>query len=471
MSMRARDRLIVAALVVSESAWLYALLGVLGLAMGTDGSPLGWLAVLALMGSGAGFARVVSRLAGSGRSSWVVEMAPYVINAIAGAGAVYLTLSTQVDTSDAFWNLTWPASASGSSDVEGANFSATVGTVAGVLLWWRGGRLGSSEEPSESLTRSFKTGIVLMTIAVLTDVTSDRSLNTFAVLFVFFAGALAGLGVARLGSGTGGERGAAIWLRAVAATVAGVLAVGLAFSLVRREFLETVRAPVNEVLGWMGTVLFYVFVIPMAWIVNGVVGLVVGLLSGDEPTGEFIGTGGSFGEQFLEREAGPTPLYVTALEWLLLGIIAALALYVLSRAFRRRGRDRSERVEGVRESVLGESDPVYDAASILFGLLPSGLRRRRAGATITLPPGPPGVVDAMRSYYRLILHAGSKGGPRPRTATPGEYLSHLTSLVPGPLARRATAAFNVAFYGGREPPVEDLAETKAELDRLGAPDL
>jgi hypothetical protein len=125
----------------------------------------------------------------------------------------------------------------------------------------------------------------------------------------------------------------------------------------------------------------------------------------------------------------------------------------------------------VRESVLGESDPMLDAANMLFGLLPSALRRRRGGHRIVLPSGPPGVVEAMRSYYRLLLHAGGQGGERPSSTTPAEYRARLAQQVPEDLASKSTEAFNAAFYGGHEPASEELAQVRAELDRLGAPDL
>ncbi len=471
MSPASQDRLIIAALVVSESAWIYAMLGIIGLALGTDGSPLGWLAVLSLMAAAAVVARLLSRLPSGRGDSPVAEAFPYALQMCAGAGAIYLVMATQVDLSDAFWDLDWPGVVASGSEVAGANFRATVGAIAGVVLWWRGGSLGSSEEPGASLDRSYKIGTMLMAMAVLVDIGTATPLNTFGVLFVFFAGALAGLGVARLGRGAGGGRGAMIWLRAVGAAVAVVLAIGFAFSLVRRSILDAVSAPVTEVLGWMGTVLFYAFLVPIAWVVNGAVRLFVALFAGDGPTGDVIPVGESIGEQFLQEQSGQTPLFVTALEWLLLGIISAAGLYILSRALRRRGRGSARTPPGVRESIREESDPVFDAAEMLYALLPAALRRRRARSPILLPAGPPGVVRALRGYYRLLLHAGSLGAVRPRSATPAEYSGELEALVPGGIAHRATAAFNTAFYGGAEPPAAELDEIGAELDRLGAPEV
>ncbi len=80
-------------------------------------------------------------------------------------------------------------------------------------------------------------------------------------------------------------------------------------------------------------------------------------------------------------------------------------------------------------------------------------------------------MAARRAYYRLLLHAGARGGDRPRSSTPVEYREELAQLVPGDLAGRSTEAFNAAFYGGHEPPADELAEIRAELDRLGAPHL
>ena len=101
MSTNSRDRAVIGALVVAESAWLFALLGIIGVGMGAHGSPLGWLAVLALMAAGALSTRVISALPMGG-------LLPYVIQIAAGATAIYLTISTQVGGSEAFWDLAWP---------------------------------------------------------------------------------------------------------------------------------------------------------------------------------------------------------------------------------------------------------------------------------------------------------------------------------------------------------------------------
>ena len=466
MSAATRDRLVAAALAFSESAWIYALLGVVGLALGAGGSPLGWVVILGLMAASALAARAISRLSVRGPGT-----AGALAHAGLGAAAAYLAVGTQVGASGGAWDPGWPVLVAAGSDVAGANVRATVGAAAAVALWWRGGRIGSSEDPGAALDRSYKVGTVVMTAAVLMDLGSGTSLNTPGALFAFFAGTLAGLGAARLGRGAGGARGAAIWLRAVGAVVAAVLAVGFAFSLVRRGFLEAVSAPIAEVLRWMGAALFYAFIVPVAWVVNSVVRLFVSLFAGDGPTGDVIPLGESIGEQFLNQQSGPTPSYVAALEWLLLAAVCAAALYILYRAVRRRGRSRGPSPEGIRESVAEDVDPALDAAALLFDLLPSALRRRRAGARAAVPTGPSGVARAVRCYYRLLLHARSLGAARPRAATPLEHREALGRAAGEDLARGATEAFNAAFYGAVAAPDAVLDEMDAELERLGAPQL
>ena len=466
MSAAARDRLVAAALIFSESAWVYALLGGIGLVLGAGGSPLGWLIVLGLMAASGVAARAVSRLRVGGPGA-----AGAAVHAALGAAAVYAAVGTQVGGSDGAWNPGWPALIATASDVAGANFRATVGAAAGLALWWRGGRIGSSEDPAAALDRSYKIGTVIMTAAVLTDLGAETDLRTPGALFAFFAGTLAGLGVARLGRGAGGARGAAIWLRAVGAAVAAVLAIGFAFSLVRRGFLEAVSAPVAEVLRWMGAALFYVFIVPVAWVVNAVVRLYVSLFSSGEPRGDAIVLGDSIGEQFLERQGGASPAYVQALEWLLLALVSAVALYILYRAVRRRGRSRPRSPEGVRESVSEGADPAYDAAALLYDLLPAALRRRRGRRRIAVPEGSSGVARAVRCYYRLVLLARSMGVARPRSATPLEHRAALEGVAGADLARGATDAFNAAFYGAVAPPDSALREMDAELERIGAPEL
>ena len=380
MNAATRDHLIIAALCLAESAWIFALLGVVGLALGAGGSPLGWIAILALLAAGALSARLISWAAAGGGG----PMAPLgsVLQAALGLAAIYLAVGTQVGAGEGWWDPRWPALIVTGSDTAGSNVRATVGAVAALALWWRGSRTGSSEEPAASLGLSYRVGTVILTAAVVFDLIAETSLGTGGALFGFFAGALAGLGIARLSDATSGARGAATWLRAVGAVVALVLGIGFAFSLIRREFLQAVSAPFSQLLEWIGVVIFYAFIVPVAWIVNSVVRLFVSIFSGDGAR-DVIPLGESIGEQLLaEQQTSQAPAYLEALGWALAAIAIAGALYILYRSVRRRGRDRRRSPEGVRESVSEDADPALDAAALLLTLLPSALLRGRRGATI-----------------------------------------------------------------------------------------
>ena len=81
-------RLVAMATLLAESAWIYALFGLFGLAMGLDGSPIGWLAVLVVLVT----AFVVTRFL------QLIMMPMAVVSAVAvllGAVTLYMTFATQ----------------------------------------------------------------------------------------------------------------------------------------------------------------------------------------------------------------------------------------------------------------------------------------------------------------------------------------------------------------------------------------
>jgi hypothetical protein len=255
----------------------------------------------------------------------------------------------------------------------------------------------------------------------------------------------------------------------VVAIVVAVLLLGLLLSLLRKENLAFFTGPATTVLGWIGKGVFYAFIVPLSYIVNAIVSLVAGLFKEGARTQTDAPV--SFGEQFLNQPDTGTPTYVTVVEWLLLTVVVAVALYFLARAFRRRRRVRFSEAQAVRESVREGADPTYDLGSLLFDILPSGLKRRRVRRHIAISGGPPGIVQALRAYYRLLLWAEERGLGRQGHETPSEYQARAMGKLWGAPVAEATAAFNAAFYGGH-PTLEDrLADLHSRLDDLGAPDV
>jgi hypothetical protein len=257
--------------------------------------------------------------------------------------------------------------------------------------------------------------------------------------------------------------------------VAAILVVGLMLSLLGRSVLSWVSSPILTVLGWLTTVALYVVVLPIAYVVGWLTQLgiyLVGLIGAEEDRREEQG-GRSLAEQIQdleERELAEWPgRLLQALEYLVIAIVAVALLYVMSRAFRRRYRQRRTDAGGVHESVKEDADPLHDLAQLLFNLLPSRLRRASTRRTYTLPDDEPGVVDVFRIYFGMLTLAEESGHPRPAAETPAEYQQTLEGIFPGDLVRRATVAFNRACYGHRPASPDDIAEMRATLDRLQSP--
>ena len=463
-------RLVVVATLLSESAWLYALVAVSGVMLGTGANPLTWTAVVVLLALSYIVARGIAMVA-------MPITVAYVLQMIAGATVVYVMMGTQADTGVRVLDLGWAAHLSGTTD--GPGQAGAVGNLRGALLgvmwsvglWWRGGRTASLLEPLVNLESGFRVGLASLAVATTLEIFNGADLNIFPVMFLFFASGLVGLSIGHLlpASRTATEERA--WTRVIAGVVAAILVAGLMLSLLGRSVLSWVSTPILTVLGWLATVVLYVVVLPIAFVVDWLTRLgiyLVGLIGAEEDGPEQQGR--SLAEQIRdlqEREVPEWPgMLLQALEYLVIAIVAIALLYIMARAFRRRYRLRQTDAGGVHESVKEDADPAYDLARLLFNLLPSRLRRVSTRRQYRLPDDESGVVDVFRIYFGMLTLAEERGHPRPAAETPAEYQRTLESIFPGELVRRATAAFNRACYGHRPTSPDDIDEMRTALDQL-----
>ena len=170
-----QDRVISASALLSDSAWLYALIAVMGLGSGVGGSPLGWTAVVALMIVSFVTARLL-------RAILMPAVAGYFFQMLTGTIVIFVTLGTQLPSEGQFLDLGWTASV---SSTPGAPLQALMGGIFGALAWWRGGRLAALDSPAETLGFSFRLGLLIMAAAAVIDVFSSADLNIFPMMFLF----------------------------------------------------------------------------------------------------------------------------------------------------------------------------------------------------------------------------------------------------------------------------------------------
>ena len=465
----ARDRLVLAATLLCESAWLYAAFQLAGMAIGGAGTPLGWTAVLAILTCGFFLTRGLQMIA-------LPDLTAYSIQALLGVLVLYLTLGTQLETGVSGLDLGWLAHLDAGGEQERNAVAAGLGGVLGVGLLWRAGRLASAELPMDQLEGSFRTGVLVLGAAAVVDTLHSADLNTLPMVFLFFGSGLAGLSMGRLLPSTQPAMAGRTWYRVIGGVVFVVLVAGLALTLVK-DLLSLLTVPI--VLAWKGlsAVIFYVVAMPLAYVLIWLVDAFAWLMSRVWPS-----------ERDQEEREQPDILenlrpveeevtgeqewagLLQALEWTLVAILVIVVLFFLARVFRRRIRWRRllPGDEGVRESVAEDADPASDLARLLLSAIPERFRRSRSRRAFSLPDDEAGIVGVFRIYFSMLKLADERGFPRPPSATPGEYERTLETVFPAKLVHMVTAAFNRACYGHRPTPREQIEEMQQSLDRLAA---
>ena len=467
-----QDRWVRAAAVVAESAWLYAMMGVLALWQGQDGSPLSWPAVLAIMG----LSLVLGRVA----PAYVVAIeAVYLYRLLVGAAVVYLTVSTQVTSG---FDIGWLFRLGSESVPPGFTYRAAVGSLMGVGLWWRGGRLSGVEYPVESLAFSFRLGIMTLAIAAIVDIVNPADLNTLPMVLIFFAAALGGLGMGYLLPESQEAARARTWPKVIVGVVSAVLALGLVISLllggVSSHLSVIMRAAYNGVL----FVLIWGVVVPIAFVFNVVIEAAVWsfawlfrLLFGEaqevvtltpSPMPLVTSTPSTLLEG-IEKQGEPH-IVIQIIGWLLVAAFVLLLFYLLAKGVQRLPGRRPRHVQGHRESIKGNADVAVDLAKLLRNFVPGWLRRRRGRPAFALPEGPRGVVEVLRIYYQLLTAAEERGVGRRSHETVSEFEKRLRDVFPQDLVNMVTKAFDRAFYGHYPASEEQISRLRTSLGELMA---
>ena len=456
----AQDKWVLAAIAVSESAWLYAILGVAALPLQLGSNPLNWFAVLAVLASSLVVSRALQALIISTTTAYLAQM-------FTGLVVIYLVLGSQFS---AGLDLAWAGRLSGELGSDTYWLRAAIAAAMAVGLWWRGGRIAASDSPEETLETSFRIGVAALAAAAIADAALPADLNVYPVLFIFTASSLAGLAMSHLSSPSEQAAKRATWPKVIGALVLVVLLVGLIAGLVENTVLPLVTGAVRAVVGFtierivapVLSTLLYPFVAAMDWLFSALLNLFRTDL--EQQVAEGFNLAIPEVEQIEEKEGAPAVLQIIQIAGIaVLTVVVVVALFFLARAFRRRRRGRYEYPEGARESVIAGNDPLLDAARLLFDLLPERLRRRRVRRDLRPPDGEPGVVEAFEIYYSLLGVAERRGVLREEYESPLEFEVRLGPLFAPGLVEKATAAFNRACYGNLPPSETDLADLRSAI--------
>ena len=459
-----QDRIVLLSAVVVESVWIYAALAILSLMMMPSGSPISWVAALAIMLVSYAVTRSLSLII---MPNWM----PYAIEMAIGTLTTYLVLGTQLQSGDQWMDIGWLSAMF--SDLKADHFvrSAAIGGFASVLFWLRGGRIATSEFPVEHLSFTFRLGLIVLSVAAVVDIFNTADLRTFELMFVYFASGLAGLGVGHILPSTRRTLARRTWVRVIGTVVVSVLLMGLLFSLIQRGMLSFIAAPLKFILEGVARIVFFVVIVPLVFVLEFLISAFFNFLrrfAGEPPDAEReieIGPGEMFGQFAEQADPSEPSLWLQILAGIVVALVVAGILVILARAFRRNLRWRRVDEEGEREALYGDFDPTMDLARLLFGLLPERFRRRRTDTSLRLPDDEQNIVDVFRIYFGMLTIAESRGEHRRMSDTPGEHRSALTRVFPERLVDMATAAFNRACYGRRAATQEQIDEMQQLLEQ------
>ena len=453
-----QDRVVLAAHVVAESAWVFALAGIVGALAGFDSSPLSWYGVAGILGLSVFLSRLTPR-----KGEKVEVM--YALMAVLGLAVVYVAVALHVEPGQIrpAWPIDWLI-----NDAPGGYTSrGAFGAILGLLLWWRGTRVASNEFPTDDLSFTFRVGMLVLVAALIYDLNTDQSLSTFPMVFLFFGSSLIGLSAGHLLEESRHSADERTWPKAIGATVAAITAFGLLVALINRGVLSFLSKPATAALDALARGVIWGIFAPIAFVFDVIVGWLINLLGifkgeQEQPQEEEINPEiQGFLETLQEEQEAASEgfaLVLQIIEWALVAVIVAIVLLLLGKAFRRVLRGRDRQTEGQRDSVAQDANPVGDVAKLALRLVPDVLKRpQRKGYRV--PDGPPGIVEAFRLYYDMLDTAEEHGITRRKYDTPTEFQGRLEGTFPADVVRPSTESFNLAIYA-------DVPADRSSIGRL-----
>jgi Domain of unknown function (DUF4129) len=372
--------------------------------------------------------------------------------------------------------------------------AATIGQLTAPVLafalalymFYRGVRLGSQTPGYTEIEGSFRWGIGRMAVLGLI-IAANRRVEPQTTPFVvgFFFISLLTLALGRLESLRTRTRRPSLntqWLAVLIVAAAGVVVLALLLGqIVSFDVLLIATRPIFDLLGAILLVLLYIIVIPLAYVVEWLVYLILALLqtSGPHPPPQLPQT--SDVDNALQRFFAQafSPELIAALKAGAAGLAVALALFVVARGLAswRPSSADADATNEERDSVLTFTQAWARLLAWLRGLL------RRASPAPDAATGVPERIESsdarefntVRAIYAELLRSGEDVGVTRRVATtPLEHLPALTeALQPDAALRDLTTAYVRVRYAEAPATREELARLRAQLGEvrpIDAPD-
>lgn len=470
-----QHKIVLGSLVITESAWIFGLIGVVGLTIGLEGSPIDWPIVALIMAGSVIF--IQAQLFEKMRPIFVG-----VLRTISLAVILYLGIAFSISDSDTIIDLNWILDIFSSAPPDKYVAHIVLSLIAGLILWLRGAKLSSIISPVDTLSKSFRIGIVALAFASIIDILHSYDMGVFVVLFIFFASGLVGLSAGYLMPESSNSSENNTFLKVIAVIVSVVLSIGVMISVIHKiitSFLSGQFDSAGSVIEW----LLFIVISPLVFVFELFNKGLMQFFSRDfDPVAAGLEESTSFNERPEQSTSSGTQSSYqpsndevsiqTGIDWgdvvgvLTIAFIAILVLviiFLLAMVIKRGMGALTDNYEGDAESLKGDSNAVVDLAKLLAGLLPNFGFGRKGSDKLNLPDGPPGVVEAIKLYYELLSVGEKNGFSRPIGKTAHEFQGVLEQIIPRNLVSSVTNAFSQALYGRIPSPDSELDQMRLDM--------
>ena len=440
-------RLIVSiAVIMADAACVYVTLAMTSVVLGQENAPLSWPLIIVLLSLGA-----LTRALGDSPKALVITLG-------AGAAAAYAGAASHPIFGH--FELGWL--------LQIAKGNYPILDVLGVMIallggaWsWRRGMTLSTEVFLEARTgQVFRSGLVIMSLAMLLELITARELGSASLLLPFFLASLAAMALARMPDVTRASRN---WVVVIATTVVVAIGLGLLIGVI---FGAAGRGGVSLVSsGWDQIAGFVVAIV--AVVVITIVTVIISMTS-------WFGTADNRNEEVKPIFELPNWLLETQPEgmggehgppeyWPYFA--GALIVYLLFRVLKPALKNRFLRPpadDALREALEVETQPINELARLLKILLGVG-GSTRARVQWRYPRENPGITEVFELYFEMLDATMARGGELAQSATPLEQMEGICDTLPEVPVARITQCFNAACYGQHATSREELKELQAVM--------
>jgi hypothetical protein len=407
---------------------------------------------------------------------------------LVGLGVLSVLAAVRFDQYPSSDGLDWLVLVAGAlANALGQAAAPALAFALGLFVWWRGVRIGSQMPSFSDVEGVFRWGIgALVAFALVMAVSTRPGLlptveaQTTPLVVGFFFMSLLTLALGRLESLRTRTRALAIntqWLGVLVLVAGLVVLVALVIGqLLSFDVLLVATRPLFDLLGQALLLLIYLVVIPLAYVVEWLLYLLLSLLpaaSNQQPP-RLLQPGQIDNrlQQLVAQEIPPELLAALKAGGAVVLLLAALLVVARAASRWRRSSIDADATEEERDSLweagrltrallallrrlFGRGSPVHDPSSTLA----QGSSVERADLA---------ELSSIRELYRRLLRLGeAAGASRPPATTPFEHLPALQqALEPADDAANVTRAYVRVRYAEVAPSTLDTDEARQQFARL-----